>query len=75
MWASSHLRRSCTFDLTYYVFYAISSPFLAATVSSNMIQYTVDEGTDTVQLQVVKIGSTNIPISVTVSTIDETAVG
>ena len=49
--------------------------FLAVTVSFNPVQYTVNEGVGTVQLQLVKIGSTNILVTVMVSTMDGTAVG
>ena len=49
--------------------------FLAVTVSFNPVQYTVNEDAGTVQLQLVKIGSVNIPVTVTVSTMNGTAVG
>ena len=58
-----------------FMFCAIFHYFLAVTVSFNPVQYTVDEDTGTVELQLVKIGSVNIPITVTVSTINGTAVG
>ena len=59
----------------YMMFNAIFHYFLAVTVSFNPVQYTVNEDAGTVRLQLVKIGSVNIPVTVTVSTMKGTAVG
>ena len=56
-------------------FTCIFSRFFLAVISFNLVQYTVNEDASTVQLQLVKIGSLNIPVTVTVSTINGTAVG
>ena len=57
------------------IYYVSCCFFLAVTVSFNLVQYTVNEGVGTVQLQLVKIGPTNILVTVMVSTMDGTAVG
>ena len=59
----------------YYGPYMYIFTFFLAVISFNLVQYTVNEDASTVQLQLVKIGSLNIPVTVTVSTMNGTAVG